>query len=151
MKIQINSLEALERLIGGDNQLEFDIRQSVVEAFSHKHLKSLVTTDLMTKIQTALTNTLKDEILVNTGNSYSPTFTLAPSAKKFLDERIDNSVESALRKLVEAKIESLSAKKRIDALIEREVSWIAGELKHDVLERRLESMVNARLKEKLGL
>jgi hypothetical protein len=43
--IQINSLEALERLLGGDSQLEIDLRHSVVEAFARKHLKALTTLD----------------------------------------------------------------------------------------------------------
>lgn len=38
MKIQINSLEALERLIGGDTELEIDIRNSIVHKFTQKHL-----------------------------------------------------------------------------------------------------------------
>lgn len=40
-KIQINSLAALERLIGGDTELEIDLRRSVVEAFAKKHLKAV--------------------------------------------------------------------------------------------------------------
>ncbi len=38
-KIQINSLEALERLIGNDNELEMEIRNSIVQEFTKKHLK----------------------------------------------------------------------------------------------------------------
>jgi hypothetical protein len=36
VKIQINSLEALERLIGNDNNLEIDIRNSIVQNFTKK-------------------------------------------------------------------------------------------------------------------
>ncbi len=39
VKIQINSLEALERLLGGDTTLEVEIRQSVVQQFAKAHLK----------------------------------------------------------------------------------------------------------------
>lgn len=49
VKIQINSLEALERLIGNDTQLETELRQSVVENFATKHLKSLVRDDQYSK------------------------------------------------------------------------------------------------------
>lgn len=41
IKIQINSLEALERLIGGDSELEIELRNSVVQDFANKHLKAL--------------------------------------------------------------------------------------------------------------
>jgi dGTP triphosphohydrolase len=44
VKIQLNSLEALERLIGGDSALEVEIRNSVVQNFATKHLKSLANT-----------------------------------------------------------------------------------------------------------
>ncbi len=41
LTIQINSLEALERLIGGDSQVEIDVRNNIVQAFAEKHLKAL--------------------------------------------------------------------------------------------------------------
>ena len=44
-KIQINSLEALERLIGGDTEVELEIRNNIVQEFTKKHLKSLLETD----------------------------------------------------------------------------------------------------------
>lgn len=40
--IQLNSLEALERLIGSDDQLEIAVRNSVISTFTSKHLKGLV-------------------------------------------------------------------------------------------------------------
>lgn len=41
VKIQINSIEALERLIGGDSAFEIEVRNSVVQDFSKKHLKAV--------------------------------------------------------------------------------------------------------------
>lgn len=40
-KIQINSLEALERLIGNDTNLEMELRSTIVQEFSKKFLKSV--------------------------------------------------------------------------------------------------------------
>lgn len=40
IKIQINSLEALERLLGGDDELEIEVRKSVIEAFGKGFVKS---------------------------------------------------------------------------------------------------------------
>lgn len=40
-KIQINSLEALERLIGNDNELEIQVRNNIVQEFAKKHLKAI--------------------------------------------------------------------------------------------------------------
>jgi hypothetical protein len=42
VKLQINSLDALNRLIGGDSELELQLRQQVVAEFAKKYLKSIV-------------------------------------------------------------------------------------------------------------
>lgn len=56
IKIQINSLEALERLIGGDSELEIEIRNSIVQEFSRQYLKPIAITQ---QFQTTLTNIQK--------------------------------------------------------------------------------------------
>jgi len=50
MKIQINSLEALERLIGGDTQVEIEIRNSIVQEFTKKYLKALVNETIASEV-----------------------------------------------------------------------------------------------------
>lgn len=54
MKIQINNLAALERLIGGDTELEIEIRNNIVQEFTKRHLKGLVETET---IKQAITDT----------------------------------------------------------------------------------------------
>lgn len=41
IKLQLNSVEALERLIGGDTETELEIRHSVVQNFADRHLKAV--------------------------------------------------------------------------------------------------------------
>lgn len=41
VKLQINSREALERLIGGDSELEVELRNSIIQDFANRHLKGL--------------------------------------------------------------------------------------------------------------
>lgn len=60
-KIQINSLEALERLIGNDNELEIEIRNSIVQNFTKKYLKDLAKAELMTSIAKAVQNEVMSE------------------------------------------------------------------------------------------
>ena len=38
--LQINSIDVIERLIGGDSEVEVDIRNNVVQRFAEKHLKA---------------------------------------------------------------------------------------------------------------
>lgn len=41
IKIQLNSVEALERLIGGDTETEVEIRNSVVQNFADRQLRAV--------------------------------------------------------------------------------------------------------------
>jgi hypothetical protein len=61
VKIQINSLEALERLIGNDNELEIQIRGSIVQEFTKKHLRSLATTELVEGAKKSIAYLVKTE------------------------------------------------------------------------------------------
>jgi len=60
-KIQINSLEALERLIGNDNELEIEIRNSVVQNFSKKFLKPLLVESVLLDLQQTVFNEIVEE------------------------------------------------------------------------------------------
>jgi hypothetical protein len=51
IKIQINSLKALERLIGGDNEIEIEIRNNIVQEFSKRYLKSIVSDRLILRVK----------------------------------------------------------------------------------------------------
>ena len=65
VKIQINNLEALERLLGNDTELEAEIRKSIAYDFTKKHLKNLVTEDFVKKTEKALSSELADVFLTN--------------------------------------------------------------------------------------
>ena len=39
--LQINSVEAVERLIGGDETMELSLRNSIVQEFAKRHLKAI--------------------------------------------------------------------------------------------------------------
>ncbi len=47
VKLQINSKEALERLIGGDSQLEIELRNSIVQEFAEKYLKAVANSEVI--------------------------------------------------------------------------------------------------------
>lgn len=47
LKIQLNSIAALERLIGGDSEIEFELRKSIITEFAKTHLAPLA--DTMTR------------------------------------------------------------------------------------------------------
>ena len=61
MKLQINSLAALERLIGGDTEVELEIRNSIVQEFAKKHLKAIVNEGSIQKVAHALDEMLSSQ------------------------------------------------------------------------------------------
>jgi hypothetical protein len=70
VKLQINSLEALERLIGNDTDLELQLRQQVAAEFAKKYLKAIVQDEwfqkwmqsLKEELQKTFANMVKEEI-----------------------------------------------------------------------------------------
>lgn len=58
LTLQINSLAALERLIGGDSEIEIDIRNSVVARFVAKNIRPLA----VDAANTSIRETVKQEV-----------------------------------------------------------------------------------------
>jgi hypothetical protein len=68
VKIQINHLEALERLIGNNSDLEVELRNNVVDKFEKKYLKGLAAESLaritpwMESLKQSCVNQIEKEI-----------------------------------------------------------------------------------------
>ena len=62
LTLQINSLEALERLIRGDSETEVEIRNNVVQRFAEKHLKPLINSDSATSTLNQIRQHVESEI-----------------------------------------------------------------------------------------
>lgn len=58
MKIQINSKEALERLIGNDPKMEIAVKESVLNSIAGKYLKSIAHSEVMKKAEEAVNSEL---------------------------------------------------------------------------------------------
>lgn len=152
--IQINSLEALERLIGGSTQAEIDIRNAVVQKFAEKHLKPIAEKSdfkaLAERVATAAKDSVKqlvqDQIgTVNT--SWSGTI-LSVSLHEHVRREIDLRVKSQAAALVDAAVLSTLAelkqtlperisgavKIRLDYEIGQEVKKQVGEAFRRALE-----------------
>lgn len=61
VKIQINSLEALERLIGGNSEMEIELRKAIVLDFAKRHLKPLVA-DLTAQYSSVIRKAVQEEV-----------------------------------------------------------------------------------------
>jgi hypothetical protein len=141
LTIQINSLEALERLIGGDTAAEVDIRNSVVQKFTEKHLKALagqpniqaIADSIGTATRASVEELLNARIGTITKNwrgivdsvrlNASVVAEIDRAVKAVADKLIDQAVQSTFDKLkdgLEARI-SGAVKHRLDYEIANEV------------------------------
>lgn len=129
MKIQINSLDALERLIGGDTDVEIEIRQSVVEIFSKKYLKSIVSEPLMKATKESLLKEVQDTLMDKEKIDWG-----YPNHRFVIKEAIVSQVRGTIRKIV---MEELGAiireeigtngyKESLDKMVKEQVDYIVN-------------------------
>lgn len=129
MKIQINSLAALERLIGGDNEAEIEIRQSVVEIFTRKYLKTIVAQPLMNATKESLLNEVQDTLMDKEKIDWG-----YPNHRFVIKEAIVSQVRGTIRKIV---MEELGAiireeigtngyKESLDKMVKEQVDYIVN-------------------------
>ena len=133
-KIQINSLQALERLIGGDTELEMEVRNSVAQNFSKKYLKGVIDEKIIKLIDKAVAEELG---VVNWP------FDIKGVAKKRVDEYVEKAVaEEFNKKLNIALTEKLStiAKKLKELLKENLEEEVYDEMKEAVLRKLQEKI-----------
>ena len=150
-KIQINSLDALERLIGGDTEVEIEIRNSIVQEFVKKHLKALVNHSLVVEAVGKAMNEVRGEFLtVSSVSGWSEPV----MRSRVLEEFKAKMRDEAQKELSSIVANAVSASKRIHVInmeIHRSSQWILDQLAPEILEERLNKMVDARLKERLGI
>lgn len=101
-KIQINSLPALERLIGGDNELEVGIRDAIVQDFSKKYLKNVVAEEAMQKYVKQLDDSIRTEAEKTFGawSRGKTSFQLSPEVITQINIVVNKAIDSAVREAI---------------------------------------------------
>ena len=160
MKLQINSLEALERLIGGDNEVELDLRNSVVQAFTNKHLRGLAESHAIVEGKRITEGLLKavtkeaiaalglQETEVSSGGYY-------PTKTKVLSLTADamNQLRAIVQKELSGAVWTITTeevKKRKAELDE----YVADQIKayaDKYLKKKVDEAILATVREKLGM
>ncbi|GAB3753919.1 hypothetical protein [Spirosoma pomorum] len=161
LTLQINSLEALERLIGGDTEMEIDIRRSVVDAFSDKYIKP-VAIQRMDGIVSSLIAPAKTELQKEIGKYFTTksvggwggqsTLVLADSHKNIFVEKakelIDDATKSAIDQAVsEAKTVINERVNKAIKDIQTHIDWATGEerfqhLVNEVAQKKVAALLN---------
>ena len=101
LTLQINSLEALEKLLSGDVQLEMDMRNTVVQEYAKKYIKSVaqefVSSQNRTETEKVMKEFLKKQNYSNT--SLNPDF----------QEKLRKHIEYEVGKIVDNKVKGIIA------------------------------------------
>lgn len=146
-KIQINSLQALERLIGGDNTLELEIRQSVVTEFVKKHLKGLVDSRIVqiasTELRASIDETVRKQISATIGEYQQSGY----GARKFilhndLKAEIKNQLVVALDKTINEVITEImpGVEKQIEESFVRVMNYKIDQIVRDKVNDHLKKI-----------
>ena len=92
IKLQLDS-SALERLIGGDSEVEVEIRNSIAQAFAKRHLKGV--------IEERYLDELKKEICDYFWGFNSNRYELKPEVKQMIANEVKKVIGEEIKKATE--------------------------------------------------
>ena len=151
--LQINSLAALERLLGGDNELTTSIRKSVAATFAREHMIDLVRKEFAQK-EAELKKAVADEVTktctqrTRDSTNWAPIYELTPAIKEKIRAEVSALVSSAVRDEVVRQSEALMT------LMKEELEKLRARIPNLVAERvtlkfnkEVNEALDARLKE----
>lgn len=150
LTIQINNLEALERLIGGDAEVEVDIRNSVAQKFAEKHLKALITSapiastlaTLKTEILNIIQTKCNEEFASFKSDWYGgiKNVSLHPAIQTEIDKQVRTIIDDVLRKAVDKSLEFWGNNADLEKRIEKRFEYYTEEHINAEIKARLEKV-----------
>ena len=150
LTIQINNLSALERLIGGNSEVEIEVRNSVIQKFAEKHLKAMancepVTSTLKT-IKESILGYVKQKVdteIATFKKDYYNNITevkLNPAIHAELDRQIRSKMDTFVFETIQASVKKWSDEMKIDERIEKRVAYFTDEYIRDEVKKRIEKL-----------
>lgn len=150
LTLQINSLEALERLIGGDTQVEIDIRNSVVQKFADKHLKAVANSDAVRKtmegIQAAVQKQIADRLeqgIATFKSTYGGSVydvKLHPEIVTVIESKVRNTIDQSVQRAVQSAIDNWTGATQLEERIQKRVDYHTKEKIDQEIKSRLEKI-----------
>lgn len=150
--LQINSLDALERLIGGDTEVEVELRNNIAAKFCEKHLKQLANTNevshaidtALSELKSIVRKDINDKLAKASKVNYWLTQYTEINAdiQQLISNAIEQSVGTIIKDYVKAYVDQHITEEKINAKIDRESrsqvdNRVAAEVK-----KRLDSLLN---------
>lgn len=148
LTLQINSLEALERLIGNDNDCEIEIRNRVVQEFAKKHLKAIANeTTFQNEIHSFKQELQKEfdkrmeEAIASVKRYYEgggiEKVNLHPKVKESIERTVCEKIDGQIAEAVEGGIKYWSQDVSIDKRIEQKMDYHITQHINQAVKNRL--------------
>lgn len=143
VKIQINSLEALERLIGGDSELEIEIRNSVVQKFTTKHLKALANSMQVKVSENSIKKYIEEDFVDIIIDGWKRKPVLKEDYKYLIEKKVEEEVSDTIHSEV-AKYNDTLKDMVVDA-VNRKHLLIEQMINNRLNEEAINALVDARI------
>lgn len=150
MKVQINSLDALERLLGGDTTVEIELRGAIVQEFAKKHLKAVAKSEEVTNaIKGTQSEILRraDKFLNESVGSFERNYLgninnlkLHPTIEEKIKSKVHDVVEARVSAVVLEAIESKLTSEEIQKLVDRRMEYYTNDMVKTAVQKRLEAL-----------
>jgi Glu-tRNA(Gln) amidotransferase subunit E-like FAD-binding protein len=148
VKIQINSLEALERLIGGDSELEIELRNSIIQSFTNKHLKGIANTILDKGFAKDFEKELKENFFSAKENGIF-SMRLQNKYKELVDKEVTNGISVMIRESIRTIVTKELVHDAIKNRVNYEVHRIVDRVDKKLIEKKALLLVEKLLKENI--
>lgn len=147
VKLQINSLQALERLIGGDSELELELRRNVADVFIKNHYQAIAREMAEAGLNDTIGAFLKKEFVDVVRENYKDKLILKGEFKTLIQKAVKEEVDFQVKTAV---IEAAKEIKRMvqesaDEKIAQLVLHFANHLAPDVREKAITQAILKRL------
>ncbi len=152
MKIQINSLAALERLIGDDKEMEITVKSSIINEFAKSYIKSVANSEIVDTIKRAVFEEVKKTnyfglLVQDKSNHYRIDYFLSNDAKELIKSQVRREVDNLIKEAVSPIREEIvgEIRSRLD-LMSLSVSQC---IREEVQKETIDKLVQKRLKDLL--
>lgn len=143
-KIQINSLAALERLIGNDSELELELRASIVQEFAQRHLKGVAQVLIDKGLAGSVENVIKNHFVEVSGSySWSQSFRMRPEFEAGLVATVKSQIEEIIRREVAEQV------KQVYEMVNTALKAYAENALQAVIPNITDQIITERVKQKL--
>lgn len=149
--LQINSLDALERLIGGDAEVEVELRNNIAAKFAEKHLKQLANSpevmSALTRTEQALRTLVQDQVtrsiatIKDNGYYGVKIENLRPEIKTLIDASVQTSIDSVVGAAVRAAVDKLATQELLEKRITREAATQLNDRVTSAVKKRIDAIL----------